>query len=390
MSFFVMRICFFLRNVSLPSGIERVTSVVANRLSQKGVDVSIISLWGGLEAFYEKHENVRLYQLFPDQVTLQNKYLALGKRLSRFPMASKRLRRFLKENPQDILIDTDYLLGHVALPALAGLPTKHLHWEHFCFNLDLNRPYKLMGRRLIARRADGIITLTERDAGYWQKGAHLNGPIRAIPNPVPFEFPEQHYDPDSKTVLAVGRLNQQKGFDRLLEAWARIRNKDDSNLDGWQLVILGSGEEESALKASIAQLGIEQSVTMVPATPNVGSHYRRASILAMTSRFEGFPMVLLEAQAHRLPIVAFDCDTGPAEIIEHEQSGYLVEQDDISGFAHQLSNLMKDRKKRLAFSHHTAQSIQRFDIEPIAERWIHYLQQMVDKSQQPNGANKSS
>lgn len=376
-----MRICFFLRNVSLPSGIERVTSVVANRLSEKGIDVSIVSLWGGMEAFYEKNESVRLYQLFSDQVTIKNKYLALGKRMSRFPMASKKLRRFLKENPQDILIDTDYLLGHVALPALAGLPTKHLHWEHFCFNLDLNRPHRLMGRRLIARKADGIITLTERDAGYWQKGAHVKGPVYAIPNPVPFELPAQHYDPESKTVLAVGRLNQQKGFDRLLEAWAQIKSKEDSSLDEWRLVILGSGEEESNLKASIARLNIEQSVTMLPATPDVGSHYQKAAILAMTSRFEGFPMVLLEAQAHRLPIVAFDCDTGPAEIIQHEQSGFLVEQNDIDDFAHQLGNLMSNRKQRLEFSHHATQSIQRFDVEPIAERWMHHLQNVNDKRQ---------
>ncbi|WP_456268104.1 glycosyltransferase family 4 protein [Kushneria sp. AK178] len=376
-----MRICFFLRNVSLPSGIERVTSVVANRLAEKGVDVSIVSLWGGLEPFYEKNENVKLYQLFPEQVTEKNKSLALGKRLGRFPAASCRLRRLLKEHPQDIVIDTDYLLGQVALPALAGLPTRHVHWEHFCFNLDLGRPHKLMGRRLIARQTDGIITLTERDAGYWQQGARPNGPIRAIPNPVPFDPPEQHYNPDSKTVLAVGRLNHQKGFDRLLEAWAQIRHQTGADHDEWQLVILGSGEEDNALKASIARLAIEQSVTMVPATSDVSSHYHRAAILAMTSRFEGFPMVLLEAQAHRLPIVAFDCDTGPAEIIEHDQSGYLVEQDNIADFARQLGKLMGEKDKRIEFSNHAAQSIQRFDIEPIANRWISYLQHVLDVRQ---------
>lgn len=365
-----MRICFFLRNISLPSGIERVTSVVANRLAEKGMDVSIISLWGGLNPFYDKHEDVKLYQLFPGQVTEKNRVVAMGKRLGRFPAASHKLRRLLEKHPQDILIDTDYLLGLTVLPAIAGLDVKHIHWEHFNFNLDLDKPRKLLGRRLLARRTSAIVTLTERDVGYWQQGSQPKGPVTAIYNPVPFDRPDVEYDPDTRTVLAVGRLNRQKGFDHLLEAWARVRASADSDQLQWQLLILGDGEEETALKTQCRNLQIEDSVTFAPATQDVDSYYRRASMLAMTSRFEGFGMVLLEAQVYRLPTVAFDCDVGPAEIIEHEKNGLLVSQGDIEGFSHQLLRLMADRDMRCHFSSKTDESVDRFMPDPIADRWI--------------------
>ncbi|WP_084388022.1 glycosyltransferase family 4 protein [Kushneria phosphatilytica] len=293
----------------MPSGIERVTSVIANRLVERGFDVSIISLWGGLEPFYPKHEAVTLYQLFSSQVRSTNKWVAMLRRLGRFPLASWRLRRLLRQHPQDILIDTDYLLGQVALPAVAGLNVKHIHWEHFSFNLDLDKPHKLLGRRLIARMTHGIITLTQRDREYWQKGASVRGAITAIPNPVPFEMPEVNYQPDTLIVLAVGRLNYQKGFDRLIEAWAVMKNKDSAGTANWILRILGDGEEEQNLKQQAHKLGVKNSIEFLPATKDVDYYYRHASILAMSSRFEGFPMVLLEAQSYGLPIVAFDCDT---------------------------------------------------------------------------------
>ncbi|ARS51888.1 hypothetical protein B9G99_02415 [Kushneria konosiri] len=365
-----MRICFLLRNISLPSGIERVTSVVANRLAEKGVDVSIVSLWGGLEPFYDKHEAVKLYQLFPEQVTEKNRVVALGKRLGRFPAASHKLRKLLKKYPQDILIDTDYLLGQVALPALVGLGVKHIHWEHFHFNLDLDKPHKLLGRRLLARRTSAIVTLTERDVGYWQEGARPGGPVMAIHNPVPFERPDVQYDPDTRVVLAVGRLNRQKGFDHLLEAWAKVRIDSEDNASPWQLVVLGSGEEEAALKKQCQELEIAHSVTFVPATRDVESYYRKASMLAMSSRYEGFGMVLLEAQTYRLPIVAFDCDVGPAEVITHEKNGLLVSPGDIKDFSAQLQKLMDDRDMRCHFSSKTDESVDRFMPDPIADRWI--------------------
>ncbi|WP_121171908.1 glycosyltransferase family 4 protein [Kushneria sinocarnis] len=361
----------------MPSGIERVTSVIANRLAEQGVAVSIVSLWGGLEPFYPKHEAVSLHQLFSSQVRSASRWVAMLRRLGRVPLASWRLRQLLRQYPQDILIDTDYLLGQVALPAVPGMSVRHVHWEHFSFNLDLDKPHKLLGRRLIARATRGIVTLTQRDREYWLKGARVRGEIAAIPNPVPFEMPETTYQPDTFIVLAVGRLNYQKGFDRLIESWAEMKNEKGNDVSHWTLRILGDGEEEHELKQKAHQLGVNDSIEFLPATKDVDHYYRNASILAMTSRFEGFPMVLLEAQSYGLPIVAFDCDTGPAEIISDGESGFLVAQGDTHGFAHQLASLIQDSELRMKFSANARDSVSRFKPEAIVVQWNRYLENLM-------------
>lgn len=383
-----LKVCFFVRNISMPSGIERVTSAIANRLAEYGYDVSIMSLWGGLEPFYEKHENVSLYQLFANQAHGEKELLPpIFKQLVRFPLASIRLRRFLQQYPQDILIDTDYLLGQVALPAVLGLQLKHVHWEHFNFKLDANRPIKKFGRRMVAYLTHGLVTLTERDLVSWQEGAKIKGPMKSIPNPMPFKLPKVEYDADNRTILAVGRLNEQKGFDLLLQAWAIVAKEAASR--GWKLRIVGSGEEKDSLESLRDSLGIKDSTELVPTTQNVDMYYRDASIYCLSSRYEGFPMVLLEAQAYCLPTVAFDCDTGPAEIVCDKETGYLIENGNIEAFAKGLMKLMSSQEDRERFSKQSATAAQRFQLEPIAQQWAQFLEQ-VQAAKAPKAAKTTS
>ncbi len=162
----------------------------------------------------------------------------------------------------------------------------------------------------------------------------------SIANPVPYENIENIPSLEYKTILTVGRLTHVKGFDLLITAWSKIARQ----VPGWKVVIVGSGEDELMLKQMAKDLHVEDSIVFAGQQKNMDTFYRQASFFCMSSRFEGLPMVLLEAQSYGLPIVAFDCDTGPAEFVLNNQNGYLCENGNIESFAEGMLNLINLNK----------------------------------------------
>ena len=318
-------ICFLIGNLNNAGGTERVTSLIANKLCESNrYRVTILSLWEGKQPFFPLHKNIVIGSLYDVKPSFKKNFI---------PTTIK-IRNFVKSNNVNILIDVDSILCVFTVPALIGLTIKHICWEHFNFNANLGVKLRDIGRKLAARHCDYVITLTKRDKDLWEHNlSNIKAEIIPIPNPTPYESVENTPRLEYKTVLAIGRLTYQKGFDLLIEAWAIVCKQNDD----WTLCIVGSGEDEAQLKEYARVLNVNDRIDFVPATKDVEKYYKSSSFYCLSSRFEGLPMVLLEAQAYGLPIISLDCDTGPSEVIKDSENGFLCKANDVEELGHILS-----------------------------------------------------
>ena len=223
------------------------------------------------------------------------------------------------------LIGTRPFLNVVAAdlspPGLMTVGQEHMH---------LNA-HRASVKRAMARtypRLDALAVLTERDAREYAR--FLTGPPRlaAIPNAVR-KLEGERASLNGTTILAAGRLTPQKGFDLLIEAFARLAAAHPD----WRLRICGGGPEREELERLIDQHGLADVVSLTGRVKRLGEEMARASLFVLSSRFEGFPLILVEAMSKGLPVVSFDCPTGPREVIHDHRNGILVPPADIDALA---------------------------------------------------------
>jgi glycosyltransferase involved in cell wall biosynthesis len=193
-----------------------------------------------------------------------------------------------------------------------------------------------------------------------------------IPNPVAAPLPDAApvvpivAGDARKVLLAVGRLEPQKAFDVLVQAFAQLAARHAS----WDLVVLGEGSQRATLEAQVRALGLAGRVAMPGRAGNVGAWYRRADLYVMSSLFEGFPNTLAEAMAHGCAVVSYDCDTGPRDIIRHEQDGLLVRPvGDVAALARALDRLMADDAARERMAAGAADVRERFSLPSVLAEW---------------------
>jgi len=212
------------------------------------------------------------------------------------------------------------------------------------------------------RRFDRFVVLTEEDKGYW--GGLDN--IAVIPNSLAAR-PSEPSALDSRTVIAVGRFSYQKGLERLVDAWKTVKESPLS--EGWKLRLVGDGECREALVAQVRRLALEDSVEVGAVEKDMDAVYRSASVLALPSRYEGLPMVLLESQAYGVPAVAFACKCGPRDVITPGRDGLLVPEGDVPAFAAALLELIgaPDRLKAMGAAAFEASA--RWDRDTIMQQW---------------------
>lgn len=214
------------------------------------------------------------------------------------------------------------------------------------------------------RQLDRFIVLTDEDRKAWSE---LNN-ITTIPNPLPFT-PSVKSQLTQKRLLSVGRYAYQKGYDLLLEAWSRI---EKSHPD-WSLAIYGDGNSEPYLYQA-RELGIDMGrCSLNPPTKAIQDEYANSSLYVMSSRFEGFGLVLIEAMACGLPVVSFDCPCGPKDIVT-PQCGVLVKSGDVDALAFALSRLMSDADERQRLSQGALLRSASYDISHIGEQWNNLFQ----------------
>lgn len=279
----------------------------------------------------------------------------------------KALKALLKEEKPDITVsmfcnEASFLPGIKA----GGKKVLEVHFSRFK-RLQYGRKgiwaladkWRCAREAKIAARYDRFVVLTEEDKSFWGDIPHIS----VIPNARTFR-PSEPAALDARQVLAVGRYNFQKAFDRLLEAWKLIGDKTNF----WTLRIAGDGEDREKLERKAWALGISNSVVFGPES-DMPALYAGSSVLALSSRFEGLPMVLLEAQAAGLPIVSFACKCGPRDVITDGVDGYLVEEGDVAGLASKLAELMGDRQLRRRMGAAAYQASDRYELENIMHQW---------------------
>ena len=356
-------VCFLIGNLNDSGGTERVTTLIANKLSEDNrYNIFILSLWEGQKPFFSLNTKIKTYSLCNIKPSFKKQL---------FPTI-KKIRNFVKDNKIDVLIAVDSILCVFTVPALMGLTINHICWEHFNFNANLGVKLRDIGRKLAARYCDYVVTLTTRDKELWEHNLkNIKSLIVPIPNPTPYENIENTPRLEYKTVLAMGRLTYQKGFDLLIEAWAIVCKKNND----WTLRIVGSGEDEILLREQASRLNINNRIDFVPATKDVEKYYKSSSFYCLSSRFEGLPMVLLEAQAYGFPIISFNCDTGPSDIIVNGKNGLLTTPIDVYELSENLkyfinispidyNEYIKNSKKM---------SVE-FTINSLIDRWSNLLE----------------
>jgi glycosyltransferase involved in cell wall biosynthesis len=222
-------------------------------------------------------------------------------------------------------------------------------------------------------RLDALAVLTESDrrsySALFRSGAP---PVVLLPNAVP-AIDGGRADPTRKTVVAAGRLTRQKGFDRLIPAWSQVNRTHPD----WRLEIYGNGPEGAALQQLVDQHGLSGTVRLMGRTKRLGDAFANSSIFVLSSRREGLPMVILEAMSKGLPVVSFDCPTGPAEIVVNDHNGVLVPNGDIPALTEALRQLIEDDEQRARLGRGALETASRYDAEAIGHQWIELIERLL-------------
>jgi len=210
------------------------------------------------------------------------------------------------------------------------------------------------------KRLDRFVVLTEEDKASWTE---LDN-VEVIPDPLAFEI-DKVSPLTNKRVIAVGRYVYQKGFDLLLQAWAKLEKLHTD----WELAIYGMGDR-TPYECLVEELHIDRNRCHLNGpTDDIKQEYLNSSLFVFSSRFEGFGMVLIEAMACGLPVISFDCPCGPKDIVRHQEDGLLVPSGDVAELSDAIHQLLSDDALRHVMAKKAIVNVRRFELSEIAERW---------------------
>jgi GalNAc-alpha-(1->4)-GalNAc-alpha-(1->3)-diNAcBac-PP-undecaprenol alpha-1,4-N-acetyl-D-galactosaminyltransferase len=377
------RITIVISSLATPGGAERVACWLANSWASQGTMISIIILAPSEKSFFRLQDSVKLWP-----VGHQNK----GKSLLRSAVLCVgliwRLRKALKDSRPDAVISFIDSNNVLALLACRGLKTRVIVSERTDpHGMRLPWQWDLL-RRLSYRWADCLVAQSDHALRFFSQ--ELRGRGRVIPNPVlappdGVQFAPRKTDLGKPyhTLIGIGSLRPVKGFDRLIEAFSRIAAKHA----GWKLVIYGEGPCRPELEQQVSRLGLAHRIDLPGVTRDSHERLRDADLFVLCSRNEGFPNALAEAMACGLPVVSFDCKSGPRELIRDGIDGVLVPDNDIGALAEQFDRLMGDPSERERLAQAAPEVLQRFSSERVLALWQHAVEEVVAPTQENRNAN---
>lgn len=270
--------------------------------------------------------------------------------------------------PDVVAVCDDGLKGFF-IPKILGKKTPVVYERHVSKMISLAEKeglgkkmaeiqFTLMNR--LASNFDAFVVLTEGNRNEWK---HLKNLV-VIPNPLPF-YPEASAPLTSKKVIAVGKYSHQKGFDLLLEAWARLPH----HLKDWELHLYGKQDRLQALTQQAEQLGVASKVKFHGPDKNIEERFMESSVFVLASRYEGFGMVIIEAMACGLPVVSFDCPYGPSDIITDGEDGFLAGNGDVAALSAKLRELMGSADLRKTMGTAAKMNVRRYLADNVVEQW---------------------
>ena len=379
-----MKILYLIHSTCNPGGMERVLlNKVRYFVEEKGWEVIVVTTdQHNRPLFYPFPEGVKMIDLGVNYSDDNGK--SFVKKFSGYLQRRrlhKRLFKTVLEQERPDIVDCFYPGECSFVPGLkdGSVKVMELHQSKL-FHHQYNRSGLMgladkvrawMDDRLV-RKFDRFVVLTNEDAGLW---GEMPG-IRVIPNAANF-ISDKYSDCSVKRVIAVGRLDYQKSFDRLILVWEKVHQQ----MPDWRLDIFGQGEWKEMLQQMIDKRGLGECVKLNAPTKEIGKEYTESSMLVMSSHYEGFPMVMIEAMACGLPAVCFDFKCGPRDIIAEGENGLIVPDGDIDGLADALVKLIKDEVLRKKMGENAKKVVETYSEESVMAKWVKlYEETITDKS----------
>ncbi|MGE7689365.1 glycosyltransferase family 4 protein [Lysinibacillus sp. NPDC097214] len=359
-----MNICFLLGGFTSNGGIGRVTSILANTLcnDDKYRVYSLSYFNNGRDNLYNLDKKVQQNFLFEDPLNMAKGILRGG---------ILKLRKYFKKNNIDVVIACGALYFPIVVLSCKGLKTKCICWEHSNAQNSKDHSFQSFCRWVGAKNSDLVVTLTKHDKQNYIDKYHIKN-VKQIYNPIDeeiFNYAHQ-YNINSKKLLSVGRLSYPKNFGMLIDIAKEVLVENPD----WTWDIYGEGALKDELENKIKEYGLEKRITLKGQVNNLYSLYNEYSLLIMTSRYEGFPMTLLEGIAQGLPLISFDVLTGPNEIIEHCINGYLIKPFDTDQMISSTNYLINNSEKRREMSENSKVKCGDFKLSEIIVQW----KQLID------------
>lgn len=377
-----MKLIYCIRALYNPGGMERVlVNKVTWLVRELGWEILVVTTdQKGRPTFYPFPKEVRMVDLginYSDDNDFSPCRKIVGY-LRRRRRHRRALTRLLQRERADVVVSL-FPSESSFIPFIQDGSKKVLEL-HYCkyFRLQYGRTgllrmidwWRTFSDEYLVRRFDKFVVLTHEDRNYWGRLPN----IEVIPNAA--KNMSGHFsDVSAYRVIAVGRLDYQKGFDRLIQAWSLVQA--DGRFADWQLDIFGQGEWKDMLQQMIYEEGLQANAHINPPTKDIASEYVRSSLLVMSSHYEGFPMVMIEAMACGLPVVSFDYKCGPRDIIRHGENGLLVKDGDIRGLAEAMMKVMGDDAYRKRLSGAALNVVSTYSEEAVMGQWTRLFASLV-------------
>lgn len=363
-----MRILYIVPKINNEGGVARVLSVKTNYLVENfGDEVHILT---------QNKGNNPLFYAFNDTIVLHDMVLQ-GNKISFFSQYVKALKKEVQVINPDLIVVCDNGIKAYTIPFVlkTNIPIIfECHGSKYIEEKEQAKYFfgtkiKSLFKELSANKYDKFVGLSKESLKEWNV---KNGIV--IPNPLWFKT-TQFADLKSKKVIAVSRHSYEKGLDRMLQIWQRVVHKHPD----WCLEIYGKTNENHEMLELANALNIDQSITFLEPVKNINVKYLEASMLVMTSRTEGFGMVLMEAMALGLPCVAYDCPIGPRSIIIDNENGFLVEDGNIDSFVQKIELLIENENLKIKMGENAKNSVSKYNIETIMQQWKSLFEELIKK-----------
>jgi glycosyltransferase involved in cell wall biosynthesis len=364
-----MRLLYLVPKIKNPGGVARVLSIKANYFVEHlGYEVHILS---------QNEENDLPFYDFNSDIVFHNIILK-GNLFSFFNAFQKQINQKIKAINPDVILVADNGLKAFIFPFVAKTKTPIVFESHGSKFIEEERQktnflskslqkVKYRFKDFGARKFTKIVALSDENLKEWNA---KNGFV--IPNPSWIKNKKtstlQH-----KKVIAIARNSYEKGLDRLLLIWKEIGQK----YPDWTLYIYT--DDVDSLEKEAIRLEIESGINYLHFVKNIKEKYLKTSIYLMTSRTEGFPMVLLEAMASGLPCIAYDCPTGPRVIIRNAENGFLIPDGNLQMYIEKLSFLIENEEVRLKFGADAIETSKNYSVEKVMEQWKEFLENLISK-----------
>ena len=360
-----MRLCFLHSDITLVGGIERVTSVLANYfITSDNINIDIVSQFPTNGApNYPLADGIHIIYLSDRQFARKPGSI---KRLFGLLGNIKLIRNHFKSNSYDYVIaqafPNAFLLYCCGFNMKKVIAVEQVHCNYY------NRLIKQI-RLFVYKKVHKVVVLTGHDKQYFDTYLPPEKTV-VIPNPVNLE--DVFVSPlNTKQIITVGRLEYQKGYDNLIDIFAKIHQKHPE----WILNIYGKGSLKESLSGQIKRLGLENTVFLRGITNNINQVLRNSSFFIMSSHFEGFGMVLTEAMSQGVPCISFKCPNGPADIITDRVDGILVADQDMQAMESAINFFIEHPEERMRMGKQAAHNVTRFGVSELSKHWMNLFRE---------------